>query len=75
MRVDMSGGSNASESCNSHQVSSSFDRAFRENGCNQGYKLTLVDIRSKKISTNALQEMRPDGAALTNYKDSKIVIL
>ena len=28
MRVDESWRSNASESCNSHQLSSSFDRAF-----------------------------------------------
>lgn len=34
-------------------------------------KLTLVLIRSTNISTKALHEMSPDGAASTNYNETK----
>lgn len=39
------------------------------------HKLTLVVIRSRKISTNALHEMRPDGAASTNYNEIEMTFV
>lgn len=39
------------------------------------HKLTLVVIRSRKISTNALHEMRPDGAASINYNEIEMIFV
>ena len=39
MRVDESWRSNASESCNSHQLSSSFDRAFKASFISWNFKI------------------------------------